>query len=203
MYSPLTNSRAWTTLGAGSSSRGEDRHRQAPVQHGRVLDGVGEDHRTELEEFLLAEVAVEVEAETGLGRAPAPEAAGLDPDCRDLDVPPPEVGRVVGVQRVVGLQRLPVVGLHRDLEVVQGGPAVERAGGIVVRRQRHGGRRERGGGRRRRARLRALGHGEGGRGAKVEDGEAGGEPYGSDSASPDAWRTRCEAGHGGCPLTCE
>ncbi len=88
-----------------------------------MLDGilrvVSQHERLQAEEILARRVAIEVDAQSRLHAAAAAGAARPDADVAQRLIAPPEVGRVVRVVQVVVFQRLPVLGVHGQANLLQ------------------------------------------------------------------------------------
>ena len=76
--------------------------------------------------FWSVDVTVEINAQAGLDGAAAGIAAGPDADVPDDLIAPAEVGRVIRIQQVVVLQRLPVPRVDDEIDFVEDGIGKER-----------------------------------------------------------------------------
>ena len=84
-----------------------------------ILRQVVEHERLQAEELLAARIAIEVDAQAGLGAAARSEAARADADVANGLPVPDHVGRVVGVLLERGLQLRPVGCVQPDLDALQ------------------------------------------------------------------------------------
>src|SRR5262249_5734408 len=77
---------------------------------------IAQDERLQAEELLRRRVPVEVDAQSRLGSAAAPRAAGADPDVADRRAVPLHVAGIVRVVEEVVAERLPVLRVDRQVD---------------------------------------------------------------------------------------
>ena len=126
------NSRAWASRDRFHLHAPEEQHADALAHVRRVLRVVAQDDRLQPEELLIRRVVVEVDAQSRLDAAAAARAARPDADVPDRLVGPLEIARVHRVIEIVDLQRLPVLRVDRQPDVVEDGVVEERIGRVRV-----------------------------------------------------------------------